>query len=130
MIHDQDLPMYVWEEVARIAVYVHNIIFHFSLRNKTLEEMFSGEKPEVSHLKIFGCHVYIHIPKEKRTKLDSSGKKGLFVGYSEQSKAYRIYILGYRQIELNRDVTFDEDLDFRKFKKDREYEEHESIKVT
>ena len=50
--------------------------------------MFTREKLEVSHLKIFGCIVYIHIPREKRSKLDPLGKKGMFVGYSEQSKAY------------------------------------------
>ena len=38
------------------------------LKNKTSEEVFSAKKPEVSHLKIFGCPVYIHIPKDKRTK--------------------------------------------------------------
>ena len=74
-----------------------------------------GKKPEVSHLKIFDCPVYVHIPKEKRTKLDPSGKKGIFVGYSEKSKAYRIYILGFSQIEINRDVTFDEYAGFTKF---------------
>ena len=89
--------------------------------------MFFRKNPDVNHLKIFGCPVYIHIPKEKRTKLDPSGKKGLFVGYSEQSKAYEIYIPGYRQIEPRRDVTFDEDTNFRKSKKDKEdEEEHET----
>jgi hypothetical protein len=71
--------------------------------------MFTGKKPEVSHLKIFGCPVFIHIPKEKRNKLDPSGKKGIFVGYCEVSKAFRIYIPGQHHIEINRDVTFDED---------------------
>ena len=85
--------------------------------------MFFRENPEVSHLKIFGCPVYIHIPKEKRTNLDPSGKKGLFVRYCEQSKAYRIYIPEYRQIELSRYVTFEEDTSFRKSKKDKEDEE-------
>ena len=117
MIHYPDLPMYLWEEVARTTVYVHNRISHGILRNKTPEEMFTGENPEVSNLKIFGCSVYINIPKEKRSKLDPSRKKGLFVGYSEQSKAYQIYILGYRQIEISRDVTFDEDTTFRKSRK-------------
>jgi hypothetical protein len=42
--------------------------------------MFSRKKPEVSHLKIFGCPVFVHILKEKTTKLDPSGKKGIFVG--------------------------------------------------
>ena len=98
MIHDQDLPMYLWAEATRTTVYVHNRISHSALGRKTPEEMFTGEKPEVSHLKIFGCSVYIHIPKEKRSKLDPSGKKGLLVGYSDKSKSYHIYILGYRQI--------------------------------
>ena len=123
--------MYLWEEAAITIVYVQNRISHIALGNKTPEEMFSGEKPEVTHLKIFCCPVYIHIPKEKRTKLDPLEKKGLFVGYSEQSKAYRIYIPGYCYIELRRDVTFDEDSAFRESKKDREdEEEHETIKFT
>ena len=67
--------------------------------------------------------VYIHIPKGKRSNLDPSGKKGLFVGYSEQSKYYRIYIPGYLQIDLRRDVTFDEDTTFKKSKKYKEDEE-------
>ena len=87
MIHDQYLPMYLWEEASRTTVYVQNIISHSTLGNNTPKEMFTGEKPEVSHLKIFGCPVYIHIPKEKRSKLDPSRKKGMFVGYSEKSKA-------------------------------------------
>jgi hypothetical protein len=63
-----------------------------------LEEAFTKVKPEVGHLRIFGCSVYIHVPKEKRTKLDPSRRKGTFVGYSESSKAYQIYIPGQRQI--------------------------------
>ena len=93
--------------------------------------MFSKGNLEVSHIKIFGFPVYIHIPKEKRTKIEHLGNKGLFLRYSEQSKSYRIYIPGYRQVELSRDVTFDEDIAFRKLKKDREdEEEHETIKAT
>ena len=74
--------------------------------------MFSGEKPEVSHLRIFGCPIYIHVPKEKRSKLEPLGRKGIFIGYSESSKAYRVYILGFRKIETSRDVTLDDHVDF------------------
>ena len=52
--------------------------------------------------------MYIHIPKEKRTKLDPLGRKGIFVGYYESSKAYRIYFPGFKKINISRDVTFDE----------------------
>jgi hypothetical protein len=84
-------------------------LFHSALGFKTPEEMFSGKKPEVSHLKIFGCPIFVHILKEKRNTLDPSGKKGIFVGYCEVSKAFRVYIPGHHHIDINRDVTFDED---------------------
>jgi hypothetical protein len=83
IIHNQDLPMHLWVEATRIAVYVQNRLSRSALGFKTPEEMFTGKKPEVSHLKIFGCPVFVHIPKEKRTKLDPSGKKGIFVRYCE-----------------------------------------------
>ena len=89
MFHDQYLPMHLWEEASRTAIYVYNCTSHRVLENKAPEEVFSGKKPEVSHLIIFGCPV--HILKEKRTKLDPLGKKGIFVGYSKNSKAYIIY---------------------------------------
>ena len=90
--------------------------------------MFTGKNPEVSHLKIFGCPLYLHVPKEKRSKLDPLGKKGIFVGYNEQSKAYRIYIPGFRQIEINRDVAFDEYVDFTKSRNIFVDEDHEEEK--
>ena len=62
MLHDQDLPMHLWAEAARTTVYVQNHTPHRVLENKTLEEVFSDEKLEVSHLRIFGCPVYIDIP--------------------------------------------------------------------
>ena len=92
--------------------------------------MFSRERLEVSHLNIFGCLVYIHIPKEKRSKLDPSRKKRLFVEYSEQLKSYWIYIPGYRQFDIGRDVIFDEDSPLKKSSKDKEDEEdHETPKT-
>jgi hypothetical protein len=84
------------------------------LKDKTPEEVFSETKPEVGHLRIFGCPVYIHVPKEKRSKMEPSGKKGVFVGYIENSKAYKIYVPGQRQIEVSRDVTFHEEAAFKK----------------
>ena len=128
MLHDQDLPMHIWAEVVRAVLYVQNHSPHRVLENKTPEEVFSGKKPEVSHLRIFGCLVYTHIPKEKRMKLHPSGKKGIFVGYSEISKAYRIYFPGFKKIDINRDVTFDEDSYYNKSRK-RPIEDLEEIEV-
>lgn len=57
--------------------------------DKIPKEAFTGVKPEMSHLRIFGCPMYIHVPKEKRRKMEPSGKKGTFVGYNEISKAFK-----------------------------------------
>ena len=72
--------MHLWSKASRTIVYVQNILSHSALGFKTPEEMYIGKKPKVSHLKIFGCPLYFHISKEKRTKLDPSGKKGVFDG--------------------------------------------------
>jgi hypothetical protein len=65
MIHDQDLPMHLWAKAARAAVYAHNKISHSGIDNKTTEKMFTGKNPEVIHLKIFGCTVFIHIQRRR-----------------------------------------------------------------
>jgi hypothetical protein len=108
MMCDQDPPTSLWAEATSTAVYIQNRIPHAILGEKTPEEAFTSEKPEVGHLRIFVCPVYIHVPKQKRTKMEPSGKKGIFVGYSETSKAYKIYVPGQRYIEVSRDVTFHE----------------------
>ena len=114
MIHDQNLPMILWEEASMTTVYVQNMSPRQILKNMNPEEDFTKVKPEVGHLNILGCPIYIHVPKEKRTKLDPSGRKGTFVGYSESSKAYWIYIPVQRQIEVSRDVTFEEEVAFKR----------------
>jgi hypothetical protein len=120
-----NLPMHLSTKASSTFVYVHNRSPRKILGNKTLEHVFIGKKPEISHLRIFGCPMFIHVLKEKRTKLEPSGKKGTFVGYSETSKAYKIYILGQRQIEISRDVTFDEDEAFRRSRESHMDEDRE-----
>jgi hypothetical protein len=107
---------------------------HSALGLKTPEEMFTGKKPEVIHLKIFGYPLFIRRLKEKRNKLEPSGKKGIFVGYCEVSKAFRIYIPGHRHIEISRDVTFDEEATLKKSRRcqleDMHEEEPENPRTT
>ena len=62
--------------------------------------------------------------------MDPLGKKGIFVGYSDQSKANIIYIPGFHKIEVSRDVTFDEYATFNKYKKTHvDEEEQETPRV-
>jgi hypothetical protein len=52
----------------------------------TFEEKFTGKKPNVSHLILFGSIAYMHVPDEKRSKLDPKAKKCIFIGYSLEQK--------------------------------------------
>ena len=76
---------------------------------KTSEAVFTGTRPNVNHIRIFGSVCYCHVHAYNRKKLDPSREKGLLVGYSEISKAYRVYILARRRIIVSRDVQFNED---------------------
>jgi hypothetical protein len=128
LMNDQGLSIYLWREAAMTTIYVQNRSPHGILKDMTPEETFSGKKPNVKHLRIFGCPVYIHIPKDKRNKLEPSGKKGIFVGYSESYKSYIIYIPEQHKIEVGRDVTFNEKMAFKKSIEESMEEEYEEPK--
>jgi hypothetical protein len=114
MIHDWDLSMFLWVETCNTTIYIHNRCPHKILEDKKLVETFTCVLPEVSHFPIFGCLVYIHVPVEKRTKLEPSSNKGLFVRYSKTSKAYRVYIPEQRKTIMSKDVKFEEDFTSKK----------------
>ena len=92
MLHDQSLPFFLWAEACSTTVYLQNRSPHRALGNKSSEEMFTGKKLEVSHFWIFGCLTHSHVPFEKRTKFEPTTERGIFVGYDETSKAFRIYL--------------------------------------
>lgn len=76
--------------------------------DRTPTEAWSGRKPSVKHLRVFGSVCYAQIPKEKRQKLDETSVKCILVGYSNMSKGYRLYNLKTRSVITSRDVIFDE----------------------
>ena len=78
------------------------------------KEVFSGKKLGVSHFRTFDNIAYCHVPEQKHTKLDLTTKNGFLVGYSETSKAYKIYTPSNRKIVVRRDMKFMEDRAFRR----------------
>ena len=59
MMFDQDLPNSLWVEATSTTVYIQNRFLHVILKDKSPEEVFSGIKPKVGHLRIFGCPMYM-----------------------------------------------------------------------
>jgi transposase InsO family protein len=80
-----------WREALACSVYLLNSSPTTSLKMKVPQEAWSGTKLNVSHLKTFGCIAYTHIASELRNKMDDRSEKCIFTGYSETSKAYRLY---------------------------------------
>jgi transposase InsO family protein len=105
MLQDSGLGQELWAEAAATACVLRNLSLPASL-DKTPYELFFGKRPDVSRLRVFGCPVYVHVPKEKRHKLQPPAEKGFFVGYERGSKAYRVLVNG--KVKISRDVTFDE----------------------
>jgi hypothetical protein len=114
MLHDQSLPLYIWEDASATAVYLQNKSPPRILGKMSPEEAFTGRRPNVDHIRIFGCLTYSHVPSERRTKLDPTAQQGILVGYSEVSKSYRIYISSLRRVVVSRDVRFEEDRAFQR----------------
>eukprot|EP00253_Pinus_taeda_P029314 PITA_29314 len=79
-----------------------------TLEDKTPQKVWTGKKPSLSHLRVFGCDAYVHVPKEKRTKLDSKSEKCIFIGYKDGLKGYKLWNPVTRKVVYNRDVVFRE----------------------
>ena len=88
---------------------MYRTVLHIEyLRTRLLKKSSSArnQKSAISEYSVFHCTYTFQ--KRILTSLYPSGKKGIFVGYSEISKAYRIYFPGFKKIDISRDVTFDE----------------------
>jgi len=109
MIIQAKVPKTFWAEAIATAVYVRNRVPTSSHKQSTTPyEIWYGVKPDLSHLRVFGCVAYAHIPEELRRKLDDKAATMTFVGYSTKSKAYRLYDPATHQIVRRRDVICDE----------------------
>ncbi|CAL8990558.1 unnamed protein product, partial [Prunus brigantina] len=90
MMAEKRIPLKFWVEAVNTAVYLQNRSPTSALDNITPFKKFSGRKPDVKHLRIFGSLCYIHIPSQKRHKLEETGENGVFVGYGVCEKGYRV----------------------------------------
>lgn len=91
MLHDKGMPYYLWAEVEHIGVNILNRCPTKFLDNITYFEAYSGRKPSIAHLKVFGFLCYVHIPSELRHKLKAKSTKCVFVGYATCEKEYKIF---------------------------------------
>nr|GEU36917.1 putative ribonuclease H-like domain-containing protein [Tanacetum cinerariifolium] len=112
MLADSFLPTIFWMEAVATACYVLNRVLVTKPHAKTPYELLTGDKPSISYLKPFGCHVTILNTSESLGKFNKKSYEGYIVGYSISSKAYRVYNLVSRKIEKTMNLIFLENKPF------------------
>ena len=97
-----------WAEAVGTACYLVNRSPSSALGDKTPQEVWTGKEPSLTHLKVFGCDAYVHVPKENRSKLDKKAEKCIFIGYKDGLKGYKLWNPETKKVVYSRDVVFRE----------------------
>ncbi|KAI5336252.1 hypothetical protein L3X38_015519 [Prunus dulcis] len=108
MMKEKKLTYKLWEEAVNTAVYIQNRCPTKALDNITPFEAFSGRKPGVKHLRVFGSICFCHVPSQLRSNLEDAAEKCIFVCYGKCEKGYRVYNLQTNKVTTSRSVIFDE----------------------
>ncbi|GJT09263.1 putative ribonuclease H-like domain-containing protein [Tanacetum coccineum] len=106
MLADSFLPNTFWAEAVSTACYVLNRVLVTKPHNKTPYELLTGKIPIISYIRPFGCHVTILNTIDHLGKFAGKSDEGFLVGYSLQSKAFRVYNLETKRVEENLHITF------------------------
>jgi hypothetical protein len=81
-------------------------------------------KPSIDHFRVFGCIAHVHVPEERRTKLDNKSITCVLLGVSEESKGYRLFDPVAKRVVVSRDVIFEEE---KQWDWDVSYEEQKVV---
>ncbi|GJW72946.1 putative ribonuclease H-like domain-containing protein [Tanacetum coccineum] len=106
MLADSKLPTTFSAEVVNTACYVQNRVLVIKPHNKTPYELFLVRKPALSFMRPFGCPVTILNTLDHLGKFDGKSDDGFFVGYSINSKEFRVFNTKTRFIEENLHINF------------------------
>jgi len=107
MLIKAELPDTYWWDALWYATLLHNVSPTRSLSDGTPEESWSGNKPDISRLHVFGCKAFVHIPDKLRGKLLVKSLVCTFISYAQQRKAYHLVHQPSKCFIDSRDVIFD-----------------------
>src|SRR6266540_2321339 len=104
MLHESQLPRFLWGEALMHTVYVKNQTWTQSLDNTTPFKLLYRVKLNLSNMHVWGSRFWVH--DKNGTKLDGRAKEGQWVGFDEKSKGNQIYWTEKRSVTVERSVTF------------------------
>ena len=91
MLHAKRLPYRFWAETMNTTCHIHNRVTLRTGTTTTLYELWKGRKPTVKYFHVFGSKCYILTDKDYKRKMDPKSDEGIFLGYSTNSRAYRVF---------------------------------------
>lgn len=107
MLLENNLNKCLWAEAVNTAIFTTNRTGSSRIKNKTPYELwFNRNLYDINKFKKFGLNVAVHIPDQLRLKWDAKSEIGIFVGYGENTKGYRIYFPNKNIVSLKKDVIF------------------------
>ncbi|KAL3695354.1 hypothetical protein R1sor_009430 [Riccia sorocarpa] len=105
-----DAPKPLWAEAILTSNYLINVIPTRANSGVAPDTLYFKKRPNLAHLRLFGCRAYAHVPAIERSKLDSKTRLCMMLGYDSASKAYRLFDPLTGKIRISRDVKFHEDI--------------------
>ncbi|GJS11514.1 retrovirus-related pol polyprotein from transposon TNT 1-94 [Tanacetum coccineum] len=108
MLSASKLPLFFWAEAIATACYTQNRSIIIPTHEKMAYHIINDRKPSIKHLHIFGCICYLTRDGENLDKMKEKGDPCILVGYSTQSKGYRVYNKRTRLIVESIHLRFDE----------------------
>ena len=110
MWHHAGLSNSFWIYAVKDKLHTYNVTPMKQADYKTPTEFWSGIKPIISYLRVFGCQAWVHILKKRRHKLDPKSQEMIFVGYKPGSKGYQFWDTAHQCFKISHDVKFKETL--------------------
>ena len=109
MLSESKLPTYFWAEAVNTACYTQNRTLINKDHEKTPYEIMADKKPTLKYFHVFGAKCFVlKDGNEHLGKFDAKADEGIFLGYSLESKAYRVYVIADQKVIESLNVTFDD----------------------
>ena len=106
MLSDAKLFKPFWVEVIHTAVDLINLSPSALLYGNVPKRVWTGKNVSYKHLRMFGCRLYVHIPKDERSKLNDKVKECIFLGYGHEELGYRLWDPMTRKLIRSRESCF------------------------
>lgn len=108
LFKEKNMTSIYWGEAVKHSVYLLNRLPTKTLKGQTPYEAWNGDKPQLEHIKIFGCLAHMKVPKEHTGKLDDRSNVVIYLGKEPGSKAHRLHEPSTGKLYVSRDVLFEE----------------------